>query len=157
MPPRALNARKAHASFRWVVSHKSRHGRDDCVAGVVGLEVRRETGKEQVVQVHHDEGVAIHIGPEPCVGVRKDGDEASVGEGIGQPLSREISVPGADAVSRAEGNTFRTRHRKVRTARRGRRTWHVQKLLGREPGDPRSGQWRYAALARIGKARSRSR
>ena len=41
------------------------------------------------MQVHYDEGVAIHIGPEPCVGVRKDADEASVGEGIGQPLSRE--------------------------------------------------------------------
>src|SRR5258708_8693367 len=48
----------------------------------------------------------------------------------------------ADAVSSAEGNTFRTHHRKVRTARRGRRTWHVQKLLGREPGDPTSGQLR---------------
>ena len=33
------------------------------------------------MQVHYDEGVAIHIGPEPCVGVRKDADEASVGEG----------------------------------------------------------------------------
>jgi hypothetical protein len=109
------------------------------------------------VQVHYDEGVAIHIGPEPCVGVRKDGDEASVGEGIGQPLSRESQSPGADAVSSAEGNTFRTHHCKVRTARRGRRTWHVQKLLGREPGDPTSGQLRCAALARIGKARSRSR
>ena len=41
------------------------------------------------MQVHYDEGVAIYIGPEPCVGVREDGDEASVGEGIGQPLSRE--------------------------------------------------------------------
>jgi hypothetical protein len=41
-----------------------------------------------VVQVHYDEGVAIYIDPEPCVGVREDGDEASVGEGIGQPLSR---------------------------------------------------------------------
>jgi hypothetical protein len=92
------------------------------------------------VQVHYDEGVAIHIGPEPCVGVRKDADEASVGEGTGQPLSLENSFPGADAVSSAEGNTFRTRHREVRTARRGRRTWHVQKLLVREPGDPRSGQ-----------------
>src|SRR5712691_947406 len=30
-------------------------------------------------------------------------------------------------------------------------------LLGREPGDPTSGQLRCAALARIGKARSRSR
>jgi hypothetical protein len=93
-----------------------------------------------VVQVHYDEGVAIHIGPEPCVGARKGADEASVGEGIGQPLSRESLFPGADAVSNAEGNTFRTRHRKVRTARRGRRTWHVQKLLAREPGDPRSGR-----------------
>jgi hypothetical protein len=81
------------------------------------------------VQVHYDEGVAIHIGPEPCVGVRKDADEASVGESIGQPLSRESQSPDADAVSSAEGNTFRTHHRKVRTARRGRRTWHVQKLV----------------------------
>ena len=107
------------------------------------------------MQVHY--GVAIHIGPEPCVGVREDTDEASVGEGIGQPSSRESLVPGADAVSSAEGNTFRTHHRKVRTAWRGRRTWHVQKLLGREPGDPTSGRPRCAALARIGKARSRSR
>ena len=103
------------------------------------------------MQVRHSEGVAIHIGPKPCVGVREDGDEASVGEGIGQPLSRESQSPSA------EGNTFRTHHRKVRAARRGRRTWHVQKLLGREPGDPTSGQLRCAALARIGKARSRSR
>ena len=54
------------------------------------------------MQVHYDEGVAIYIGPEPCVGVREDGDEASVGEGIGQPLSRESLDPGADAVSRAQ-------------------------------------------------------
>jgi hypothetical protein len=58
------------------------------------------------VQVHYDEGVAIRIGPEPCVGVREDDNEASVGEGIGQPLSRESLVPGADAVSSAEGNTI---------------------------------------------------
>ena len=109
------------------------------------------------MQVHYDEGVAIHIGPEPCVGVRKDGDEASAGEGIGQPLSRESLDPGADAVSSAEGNTNRCVIASAWSTRRGRRTWHVQKLLGREPGDPRSGQWRYAALARIGKARSRSR
>jgi triphosphatase len=37
-----------------------------------------------VVQVHYDEGVAIHIGPEPCVGVRKDADEA-VGRGGHRP------------------------------------------------------------------------
>jgi hypothetical protein len=26
------------------------------------------------VQIHYDEGVAIYIGPEPCLGVREDGD-----------------------------------------------------------------------------------
>ena len=41
------------------------------------------------MQVRCDEGVAIHIGPEPCVVVREGGGEASVGECIGQPLSRE--------------------------------------------------------------------
>jgi hypothetical protein len=46
------------------------------------------------VKVRHDEGVANHIGPEPCVAVRKDVDEASVGEGAGQPLSHEILNPG---------------------------------------------------------------
>jgi len=50
--------------------------------------VRRETGKEQVVQVHYGEGVAIHIGPEPCACVREDAGEASVGERIGRPWSR---------------------------------------------------------------------
>ena len=58
------------------------------------------------MQVHYDEGVAIHIGPEPCAVVREGGGEASVGVRIGQPLSRERTVaPGADAVLIAEGNT----------------------------------------------------
>jgi hypothetical protein len=87
------------------------------------------------VQVHYDEGVAIYIGPEPCVGVREDGDEASVGEGIGQPLSRESSDPGADAVSSAEGNTNRRTIASAWSTRRGRRTWHMQTLFAREPGD----------------------
>jgi hypothetical protein len=41
------------------------------------------------VQVHFDEGVAIHIGPEPCADAREGVGEASAGECIGQPLSRE--------------------------------------------------------------------
>src|ERR1700694_5781290 len=32
--------------------------------------VRRETGKEEVVEVHYDEGVANNIGPESCVSYR---------------------------------------------------------------------------------------
>ena len=41
------------------------------------------------MEVHCDEGVAIHIGPEPCAGIREDVGEASARECIGQPLSRE--------------------------------------------------------------------
>lgn len=40
------------------------------------------------MQVHCDEGVASHIGPEPCAGIREGVCEASVGEHTGQPLSR---------------------------------------------------------------------
>jgi hypothetical protein len=41
------------------------------------------------VEVRYDEGVATRIGPEPCVDIREGGGEASAGERIGQPLSRE--------------------------------------------------------------------
>lgn len=40
------------------------------------------------MRVRHDEGVANHVGLEPCVFTRKGQGEASVGEFIGQPLSR---------------------------------------------------------------------
>ena len=82
------------------------------------------------MKVRHDEGVANRIGPEPCAGASEGTGEASVGECIGQPLSRErCLVPGADAVERAEGNTCGRDSASARTARRGRRTWHVQTLL----------------------------
>jgi len=87
------------------------------------------------VQVHCGEGVANHSGPEPCVFGREAGGEASAGECIGQPLSRETSkILGADAFQIAEGNTDGRDNASAWTARRGRRTWHVQTLLGREPG-----------------------
>jgi hypothetical protein len=61
--------------------------------------VRRETGKEQMVRVHYDEGVAIHIGPESCAGGREAVREALTGECAGQPLSHEkADISGADAV-----------------------------------------------------------
>jgi hypothetical protein len=82
------------------------------------------------VKVHYDEGVANRIGPEPCVGAREGTGEASAGERIGQPLSRErLLFLGADAVYRAEGNTYGRASASVRMARRGRRPWHVQTLL----------------------------
>ena len=110
------------------------------------------------MRVHYDEGLANHIDPEPCAGLREGVGEASVGDCIGQPLSRESSViPGADAVRLAEGNTDGSAIASARTARRGLRTWHVQTLLVRELGDLTVGQRRCAVLVRIGKVRSRSR
>lgn len=93
------------------------------------------------MQVRCDEGVAIHIGPEPCGGIREGVGEASAGECIGQPLSHESEITsGADAVSDAEGNTDGRVIASARTARRGRRPWHVRTLLEREPGDLVIGQ-----------------
>ena len=110
------------------------------------------------MRVRCDEGVAIHIGPEPCAVVREDAGEASVGERIGQPLSHESAkISGADAVGDAEGNTVGRAIASVRTTRRGRRPWHVRKLLAREPGDLVIGQGGVPPLVHTGKARSRSR
>jgi hypothetical protein len=97
------------------------------------------------VKVRDGEGVVTHIGPEPCVGTREGAGEASAGERIGQPSSREIrNVSGADAFDNAEGNTGGPAITRVRTARRGRRPWHVRTLFARELGDLASDQ-RYAA------------
>ena len=66
--------------------------------------MRRETGKEQMVQVHHDEGVANRIDPESCADAHEGIGEALTGERIGQPLSRDRKgIPSADVVSCAEG------------------------------------------------------
>jgi hypothetical protein len=94
------------------------------------------------VQVHYDEGIAIRIGPEPCVGIREGDGEASAGERIGQPWSREkLSNPSADAFESAEGNTDGRASASARPARRGRRPWHVRKLFAREPGGLGFGLW----------------
>ena len=67
-----------------------------CEQGETG--VRREAGEEYEVEVLYDEGVANHIGPEPCAVDREVGGEASAGGGIGQPSSRErLVIPGAVA------------------------------------------------------------
>ncbi len=48
--------------------------------------------------VRYDEGIANHIGPEPCAVGREAGGEASAGARIGQPSSRERINRDADAV-----------------------------------------------------------
>ena len=110
------------------------------------------------MKVRHDEGVATRIGPEPCAGAREGVGEASVGERVGQPLSREINLdPGADAVCWAEGHAGGRVIASVVPTRRGLRPWHAQKLFARKPGDLpftlSEATWR----GRIGKVRSCSR
>ena len=110
------------------------------------------------MRVRHDEGVAIHVDPKPCIVFREGGGEASVGESVGQPLSRESDISrDADAVTYAEGNTGGGVIASIRLVPRGLRPWHAQTLRVREPGDLQSDHLRSEGVVRIGKARSRSR
>ncbi len=109
------------------------------------------------MQVRYHEGVAIRVGPEPCIVVREDGGEASVGERAGQPLSRESHLSRVPTLLFEWKATRSTRYRKWLTGRRGRRPWHACTLLEREPGDLAPGRAAASGLVRIGKARSRSR
>ena len=94
------------------------------------------------MQVHRNEGVAIHIGPESCAAAREGSREALTGGRTGQPLSRERPlIPGADVVLLTEGNTSGRDIASAQTIRRGRRPWHVRTLLAREPGGLGCGLW----------------
>ena len=87
------------------------------------------------MKVHHGEGVAIRTGPEPCVGTREGVDEASVGEHIGQPLSRESLIfPDDDVVRNTEGNMGSAITRAPTQSGVVEDPEHVRKLLAREPG-----------------------
>jgi hypothetical protein len=109
------------------------------------------------VKVRCDEGVATRIGPEPCVVGREAGGEASAGDRIGQPLSRERYNRSADAVCQAEGDATTRVTASVPSAPRGQRPWHVRTLLAREPGDLLPDHRPLGRLVRTGKALSRSR
>ena len=90
------------------------------------------------MQVHYDEGVANHIGPEPCAGIREDVGEASAGERAGQPLSRDRKlIPGADTVCVVEGNMPKSANASTWTTRLGRRTWYACMFLARNRETPR--------------------
>ncbi len=68
------------------------------------------------------EGLAIHDGPESCVGDRKVTGEALTGERTGAVLSREIGTTRVlTPLSEAESNTADTVIARYRRALRGRR------------------------------------
>src|SRR3954453_7890025 len=107
-------------------------------------------------KVHYGEGVAIHTGPEPCVGPREGAGEASAEERAGWPLSRErATVPGADGVTVPEGHTSEGASASLRRPGVGKDpSMHGRSLTGnREISRPTRG----LPQVRIGKARSRSR
>ena len=109
------------------------------------------------MQVRCDEGIANHIGPEPCAGIREGVGEASAGERIGQPSSHDTSlsrVPtpfhrrkatwvGASTQAPARPGVVVEPGMCARSLRGNR---EVSGLTSRSTG-----------LARIGKAKSRSR
>jgi hypothetical protein len=87
------------------------------------------------VQVHCDEGVAIHIDPESCAFGREAAREALTGARTGQPLSRERRNPGCRRCLGSGRQHGWARYASACLVRRGRRPWHVRTLFVREPGD----------------------
>jgi hypothetical protein len=108
------------------------------------------------VKVRHGEGVAIHTDPESCGARREARVEALTGECIGQPLSRESLLRGADAFETAEGHTNGGVSASRRPTPRGLRPGMCARALrgNREISWPATGRCR---LVRIGKAWSRRR
>lgn len=75
------------------------------LGGSVLDRVRRETGKEQGVQVPHSKGVENHVVRESCTGHREVLREALAGVRAGQPLSRvkrSIKVPTPSDLQKAK-------------------------------------------------------
>ena len=85
----------------------------------------------------YEKGVATHLGPEPCAGLREEIGEASVGVRAGRDIEpRKKFAQGADALVAAEGNRSGGAIASRLPTLRGPRPWHARKLFAREPGDP---------------------
>ena len=83
------------------------------------------------------EGVAIHGGPESCVGAREGAGEALTGARIGRAIEpRNHQFGGADTVSLVEGNTVSGVRRVAGWPCAVGEPWHVRNLQAREPGGP---------------------
>ena len=90
------------------------------------------------MQESHGEGVAIHTGPESCVGVRKDDREALTGERTGRVFSRErATLRDADAVG-ASGRPHpgQSIPQDALESRAVSDPEHVRTHLVRDPGEP---------------------
>jgi hypothetical protein len=86
----------------------------------------------------HVEGLAIHDGPESCVGAREGVGEVLAGVRAGWAIEpRNSCIRGADALQMVEGNTAVSVFASWRRAPRGQRTCACARSLhAREPGGP---------------------
>lgn len=111
------------------------------------------------MQVHYDEGVAIHIGPESCAGSREAVREVLTGEHAGQPLSRErLDISGADAFHLRGRQYDRARYRKRPFDPARSQILACMDAPCTGTGRPRDWPvWHSPMLVRIGKVRNRSR
>src|SRR5215216_2346087 len=110
---------------------------------------------EKEMRVLYIEGVAIHGGPESCVGVREDGGEALTGGVQAGLLSREINEFGVPTSShQAEGHIVVSVMRELAgDPARSEIPGMCVDLHAREPGGPVvARQWRLPAVGRGGNA-----
>ena len=83
------------------------------------------------------EGVAIHDGPESCVGVREGGGEALTGVRAGRAIEpRNNLVRGADAVQKRKATSPAALSRVAGGPRAVGEPVHARNLHAREPGGP---------------------
>jgi hypothetical protein len=83
------------------------------------------------------EGVAIHGGPESCVGAREGAGEALTGARAGraiEPRNQQFGAPTLYPL--VEGNTTSGVMRDAGRPRAVREPGHARNLQVREPGDP---------------------
>ena len=83
------------------------------------------------------EGVAIHGGPESCVGAREGAGEALTGARVGraiEPRNHQFGVPTPFPL--VEGNMASGVMRVAGRPRAVGEPWHAQNLQAREPGEP---------------------
>ena len=110
-----------------------------------------------MVKVHCNEGIAIHIGPKPCAGRREAASEASVGVGACQVLSRVSINSRAPTRSTTRKAIRQGAHLASTRSSAWSKTLACAEALCCGNREISGLTVRLREVARIGKARSRSR
>ena len=102
------------------------------------------------MKVYRDEGVAIHISPEPCAATREGRREASVGitcKPAIVPRNAELNQD-ADGEAGPEGNTSWREIASAKVVLRGLRHWRARKPFDWELGEVTTDQLRWPVSGR---------